>query len=172
VSAADGCLFPLPKLEKPRKTSSKLYNMAKIAQSKKWNRPEDDSKTMLFVHSALDEYGLDVYEFRVLAHVARRDGKSTKGAGRGCFAKQRNIADACGISHRKAQGVLGILYAAGLLEKETQKGSTNIYRVAPPSRWKEPGELTKIRRQRKDAEDVNPLGKIENAELTNIATAS
>jgi hypothetical protein len=69
-------------------------------------------------------------------------------------------------------GVLGILYAAGLLEKEIQKGSTNIYRVAPPSRWKEPGELQKIRMQRKDAENVNSLGKIENAELTDVAIAS
>jgi hypothetical protein len=40
------------------------------------------------------------------------------------------------------------------------------------TRWKEPGELPKIRKQRKDAEDVNPLRKVENAEVTDIATAS
>jgi DNA-binding MarR family transcriptional regulator len=162
-----------PKVSKPLKKLHQNFTiMAKAAQLKKWKRPEDDSKTMLFVHSALDEYGLDVYEFRVLAHVARRDGKSTKGAGRGCFAKQKNIADACGMSHRKAQGVLGILYAAGLLEKETQKGSTNIYRVAPPSRWQDPGELLKIRKQSKDAGEVNASEETENAALTKLPVAS
>jgi hypothetical protein len=32
----------------------------------------EQPKKLIFVHSALDQAGLDVYEFRLLGHIARR----------------------------------------------------------------------------------------------------
>jgi predicted transcriptional regulator len=120
---------------------------------KQWKPPEDDTKSVIFVRSELDEYGLDVYEFRVLAHVARREGKNKQGKSKGCFAKQKTIAEICGMSHRKAQSVLSVLCEAGLLEIERQIGSTNIYKVAPPSKWKSPENLSQIRKRYKSSKE-------------------
>ncbi|MBD2036921.1 helix-turn-helix domain-containing protein [Leptolyngbya sp. FACHB-321] len=116
---------------------------------KQWKPPEKEITSVLFVHSLLDDYGLNVYEFRVLAHVARREGKSKQGNGKGCFARQRNIADICCMSHRKAQEVLRILCAAGLLEKESRRGGTNTYKIASPDKWRDPSELPSIRQKDK-----------------------
>lgn len=137
----------------------------KTGTSKNWKRPEDD-KSVIFVRSELDEYGLDVYEFRVLAHVARREGKGKNTPGKGCFAKQKTIAQVCGMSHRKAQDVLRVLYHAGFLEKEPQTGSTNIYRLAPPSQWKDPSVLPILRKKSKtsDSSEVSPLATSDSQE--------
>lgn len=135
----------------------KIYNysvdfMAQTSRIvKKWKPPEKEVNSVLFVHSLLDEYGLNVYEFRVLAHVARREGKSKQGNSKGCYSRQRNIADVCCMSHRKAQEVLRILCAAGLLEKEPRRGSTNMYKIASPDKWKDPLELPSIRQKDKVA---------------------
>jgi hypothetical protein len=124
--------------------------MATTSRSpKKWKPPEDDTKSTIFIHSQLDDYGLDVYEFRVLAHVARREGKNKEGKSKGCYARQKTIAEICGMSHRKAQYVLKILCETGLLEIEKQRGSTNIYKVAPPSKWRNPEDLPRIREKYK-----------------------
>lgn len=120
--------------------------------TKKWAPPKDPDKSVIFVRSELDEYGLDVYEFRILGHVARREGGKDKQTGKkkGCFARQKNIAEVCGMSPRRAQEALRVLCAAGLLEKETpQPGGTNTYRIASPDKWKHPEELATIRRKGK-----------------------
>jgi hypothetical protein len=128
--------------------------MAPTSRSlKKWKPPGDDKKSVIFLRSELDDYGLDVYEFRVLAHVARREGKNKEGKSKGCYARQKTIAETCGMSHRKAQSVLSILCEAGLLEIERQTGSTNIYKVAPPSKWKHPENLPGIRKRCKGSKE-------------------
>jgi hypothetical protein len=53
------------------------------------------------------------------------------------------------MSQRKAQSVLSILCEVGLLEIERQTGSTNIYKVAPASKWKHPEDLPRIRERYK-----------------------
>lgn len=120
--------------------------MTETAKSKAWKNPPED-KTPIFIRSELDDYGLDVYEFRVLAHIARREGKIKGKESRGCFEKQKNIADCCKMSHRKAQQCLKTLCEAGLLTIEPRRGDSNIYRIAPSSNWKHPSELEAIRRK-------------------------
>jgi hypothetical protein len=121
----------------------------KPSSTQKWKRPpaEQEENAFVFVHSALDTYGLDVYEFRVLAHVARREGRGRRGKGSGCFARQRTIADTCRMSQRKVQEVLRVLTEVGLLDKRVNHGGPNTYNVAPPSRWKDPSELDEIRKR-------------------------
>ena len=79
-------------------------------------------KNAIFVHSDLDEAGLDVYEFRLLAHIARRGE---------CFASLTKTADICKMSVRKAQSTLKSLEKRGFIQKEKRKGSTDIYKLAP-----------------------------------------
>lgn len=120
--------------------------MPQSTARKQWKAPPED-KQPLFLRSELDDYGLDVYEFRVLAHITRRQGKIKEGGTkpRGCFAKQKTIAETCNMSTRKAQDALRVLCGAGLIERQQQTGRTNIYILAPASNWKPPSELAKIR---------------------------
>jgi len=147
--------------------------MPKTSQlTKQWAPPKDPDKSVIFVRSELDEYGLDVYEFRILGHIARREGgKDKQGRKRGCFARQKNIADTCGMSHRKAQEALRVLCAAGLLEKETpQPGGTNTYRVAPPDRWKNPKELAEIRKKGKGLKEAPTTSQSSTSDVSNEDT--
>ncbi|MGB6300602.1 MAG: helix-turn-helix domain-containing protein [Rivularia sp. (in: cyanobacteria)] len=107
---------------------------------KNWTSPPDDKKA-LFVRGELDDYGLNLYEFRVLAHVARRESPE-----RGCDASQAKMAAVCGMSQRMVLEVLRVLCEAGILRKEKAEGRrTNSYRVNPGSEWKHPSHLEDIR---------------------------
>jgi hypothetical protein len=89
--------------------------------------PKNDSPLPL-VHSDLDEYGLDPYEFRLYAHVVRRTGGKLHGE---CFAKLKKTAEICHMSVRKAQYALKTLCDAGLILKEQRRGRTDVYRLTP-----------------------------------------
>ncbi|MFE1748863.1 helix-turn-helix domain-containing protein [Coleofasciculus sp. H7-2] len=115
---------------------------------KNWRPPPDDKGTIL-VRRELDEYGLNIYEFRVLAHVARRESKAE-----GCYASQAQMAEVCGISQRTVLQALKTLCQAGILRKEkNEKGRTNVYRLNEGSKWKHPSELEKIRKAEELQED-------------------
>jgi len=94
---------------------------------------------MIFVHGYLDLYGLDPYEFRVFAHIARRGT---------CISTVETIALICKMSVRKVQGVLKRLDQLGLVQKETRKGRTTQYRVAPVDDWKKPEYCDKVEKER------------------------
>ncbi len=109
-----------------------------------WKNPPDDKKS-IFVRSELDDYGLNIYEFRILAHVARRESPK-----RGCDESQENMARLCGMSQRMVLEVLKVLCEAGILRKEKSSiRRTNIYRLNPGSEWKHPRELENIRQKGK-----------------------
>ncbi|MDY6807160.1 MAG: helix-turn-helix domain-containing protein [Cyanobacteriota bacterium] len=94
---------------------------------------------MIFVHSDLDLYGLNPYEFRLYGHIARR-GK--------CFSSLPTMAKICKMSVRKAQYGLKNLEKLGLIHKEIRKGRTDIYELAPRSEWKEPEEEPDLEQER------------------------
>ena len=79
------------------------------------------AKNLIFVHSVLDEAGLNVYQFRLLGHIARRGF---------CFASLDTTAKICQMSIRKAQYTLKELEQKGLIVKQARKGRTDIYRLA------------------------------------------
>ena len=106
---------------------------------------EKQPKGLLFVHSTLDEAGLDVYEFRLLSHIARR-GK--------CFATLATTAEICKMSVRKAQSTLKSLESKGLIRKKQRKGRTDVYKLAPDIRDKLQDMKDKLQATRKtDDED-------------------
>lgn len=82
----------------------------------------------LFVHSSLDELGLDPYEFRVLAHIARRTGSLTTGK---CFASIGKMCQSCGMSRRKMQYAIKVLEEIKAIKKLTTDDSyrTNTWQL-------------------------------------------
>lgn len=136
----------------------------KPPDTSKWELPEDSKthNTAIFVRPYLDNYGLDVYEFRVLAHVARRDsGKNDKG----CFESQQKMAEFCGINQRKVMQALKTLCQANILRVEkNKKGRSNVYRLNKASEWLPPSELEKIRKGENHNEVVKPPEADSNLE--------
>ncbi|MEB3179063.1 MAG: helix-turn-helix domain-containing protein [Nostocaceae cyanobacterium] len=124
--------------------TQKRNSRKKPKSSSKWN-PLPDEKKAITVRGELDDYGLNIYEFRVLAHVVRRASPE-----KGCYAKQASIAEVCGISQRKVLEALKTLCEAGILRKEKNpNGRSNVYRLNEGSKWKHPSELEKIRNREK-----------------------
>ena len=118
---------------------------------------KNDLQPLPVVHSDLDEYGLDPYEFRLYAHVVRRTGGKLNGQ---CFAKLKKTAEICHMSVRKAQYALKTLCDAGLILKEQRRGITDVYRLTPKSNWKPKEELKQIRQKAKESKE----SKVEDSE--------
>lgn len=112
----------------------------------------DPRPPLPMVHSILDDYGLDPYEFRIYSHIVRRTGGKLNGE---CFTKLNTMATTCKMSVRKAQISLAVLCEANFIEKLPRKGRTDIYKLKPMNQWKSEKDLGAIRRQ------VNPKRKYE-----------
>jgi predicted RNA-binding Zn-ribbon protein involved in translation (DUF1610 family) len=93
----------------------------------------------VFIHSELDDYGLDPYEFRVYSRLARRAGQGE------AMESALNIAKTCGISERKVRDAINLLFAARLIEKEFRKGQSSIIRLNPKEKWERPERLETLR---------------------------
>ena len=109
--------------------------------------PEEQGKTVAYVHSFLDEYGLDPYEFRVFSHIIRRTsgGRADKES----FASLERMASICKISERKVQQVLKFLVAAKMITKEKKSGrKTDVYKVRPSKEWVPKTQLDELRRSK------------------------
>ncbi|MEG5045253.1 helix-turn-helix domain-containing protein [Microcoleus sp. B4-C1] len=139
--------------ESPTEKMSLDYDLLKQLAQPTDKNPKNDSPLPL-VHSDLDEYGLDPYEFRLYAHVVRRTGGKLHGE---CFAKLKKTAEICHMSVRKAQYALKTLCDAGLILKEQRRGRTDVYRLTPKSNWKPKEELKQIRQKAKES-------KVEDSE--------
>lgn len=111
--------------------------------------PNDKQKNLIFLHSSLDELGLDPYEFRLLCHISRRGL---------CYASLNTTAEICNMSVRKAQSALKFLVKEGLVMKETRRGRSDIYSLPNPNDLadriklisKQLGERKKLKRQQRE----------------------
>ncbi len=79
----------------------------------------------LFVHSDLDDAGLDAESFRVLAHVARRSENGL------AYAAIKSMASACNMDKKTVADRLVSLAKSGWLIREHRPGRTTIYRLPP-----------------------------------------
>jgi len=93
----------------------------------------------IFIHSALDEYGLSCVEFRVYARLARRCGS---GAG---FESVPNMARDFGTSDRTIQRSLQVLVACRLIGRKERPGKSTLYTLNPQSAWLPKSNLARIR---------------------------
>lgn len=87
-----------------------------------------DEVNVIFVRSELDDAGLNPFEFRVYAHIARRSN---------CYAKMDNIGAICGMSGRQARRSLASLAEKGMIELIERAGSTHMITLMPPRNWSE-----------------------------------
>lgn len=104
-------------------------------------RPVGNSYLLgIFLHSALDDLGLDPYEFRVYAHLCRRANDEQR-----VWEGQKKMAAICKISERRVRDSLKTLEERGLIRQDMQfredgSQTTNLilmigpFNSAPPPR--------------------------------------
>lgn len=87
---------------------------------------------LIFIHSSLDDAGLDPFEFRVYAHLARR------GAIEGnAFAGLRSIAKICKMNKDTANKAVLELMARKMIKRTLIRKQPTYY-LTPPSQWVSP----------------------------------
>lgn len=91
---------------------------------------EDGRNLPIFIHSKLDDLGLDPYEFRIYARIARRAGKGD------AFESVKNMAQGCRMSEGKVKASLRTLLSRRLVQRISRPGYTTIYRLTPLNEWK------------------------------------
>lgn len=85
---------------------------------------KDSRRLPIFIHSELDDAGLDPYAFRVYCRLARRAG------GQGAaWESVGNMADACRMSSRRARQALRTLETKGLIRRDERDGQTSVYHL-------------------------------------------
>jgi hypothetical protein len=109
----------------------------------------------IFINSELDDYGLDPYEFRIYARIARRAGKKSD-----CFESVPEMAKGCRMSTGKVKHCLAKLLRLNLVTRESISGKASHYKLTDPSEWKEqnePGHLaTQVATQPRSPENPGP----------------
>jgi hypothetical protein len=103
---------------------------------------KDRRKTPIFVHSALDDYGLTPIEFRAYGRIARRAGDL--GA---CWESVPNMARDLGVSGRTLRRSLRVLANACLVIETERDGETTERRITLPGQWKDKTDLPGIRKR-------------------------
>lgn len=92
---------------------------------------DDRDDLPIFIHRELDDYGLDPYEFRVYARLARRaDGKG------GAYESIANMAKACGMGTTRVRQCLRSLETKHLIVRSDRAGETTVYRLTPKGKWR------------------------------------
>lgn len=85
---------------------------------------------LIWVHYELDDLGLDPYEFRIYARIARRAG-----TGKGAYESAAKMAEGCMMSTRQVHRALSELVAMGLVKKEARPGQPSVYRLTETDQW-------------------------------------
>jgi hypothetical protein len=94
------------------------------------------------IPSSLDDFGLDPYEFRIYARLARRANN-----GGAAYESVSRMAKACRIGDQKVKEVLRFLLAAGMVSKHSRQGQTTVYRLKANQHWTHPEMLDELRRK-------------------------
>lgn len=92
-----------------------------------------------FIHSELDDYGLDPFEFRVYARIVRRAG------GGRCFESIPNIAKACQMSLSRARNAIKLLVSAGLIIRNEVLGFASEIQLTGSKFWAPRERLAELR---------------------------
>ena len=88
------------------------------------------AKSVLFVHSSLDDAGLTANEFRVYCHLARRAGNTGD-----AFPSVQTIADVCRMNRDTVWAALKSLTARGMLQRVPRPGLSTVYVLTTPEHW-------------------------------------
>lgn len=85
------------------------------------------------VHSQLDDLDLDPFEFRAYAHMVRRAG----GYQGEHYESVDEGAKRCRMNSKTYRKALAGLVARRLVTREERTGQTSVYRLTPPTEWRE-----------------------------------
>jgi len=75
-----------------------------------------------FVGSAVDDAGLNVYQFRILGHLVRRAGSDGR-----AWPSVASIAETCGVGERVVRRTLSELVKLGLIQARPRPGRSTLY---------------------------------------------
>ena len=84
----------------------------------------------IFIHSAIDDAGLSVHEFRLVCHLARRAGNGE------AFPSAESMARVCKMKRDTVFKVLKSLKGRNIVTVKQRDGDSNLYRINKPSVWK------------------------------------
>ena len=94
------------------------------------NPPSPDS--FIFIHSSLDDYGLTPAQFRVLAHLARRQGRDR------AFASVERMAQVCRLHPQTVRKALKFLEKSRLIRIQRRFGQTHLIHLRSGHEWAPP----------------------------------
>lgn len=83
-----------------------------------------------FIHSALDDYGLSMAQFRLFCHLSRR--------GADCYESVPHMAKACRMNDDTAWEALKFLEARRLIGRTRRPGHSSLLNVNPVMLWLPP----------------------------------
>ncbi len=112
---------------------------------------KNELELCLFVKSEIDDYGLDPYEFRLYARIARRAGRGE------AWESIPRMARACQMSLARARKALQLLEAAGLIESVVRPGYSTLHRLTPKHKWVHPEQLEVIRQSLTPTKSDTPI---------------
>ena len=92
---------------------------------------------LIFVHSKLDELGLEASEFRVYSHLARRANMFAK-----AWPGIDSMAKTCVLSRSTVIRAISNLTDWGMIRTTKKMGFNNEYVLTKPSEWKHPNLVT------------------------------
>jgi hypothetical protein len=111
-------------------TKQALYQMRTLRQDR-------SEFNVLFVHSELDDLGLDSHEFRIYAHLARRaNGKSKAWPG------ITSMSQACRMKRNSVIRTIRRLETKGLIRVVRKSGLRSEYLLTAPSEWPKVSEAS------------------------------
>ena len=99
-------------------------------------RQPDAGLSVLFVHSSLDDLGLDPEPFRVYCHLSRRAGTGY------AFPGLNSVAAACKINVKTARRAIQTLKELRMVDVQERAGHTSLYTLTASKEWVTPTTLT------------------------------
>jgi hypothetical protein len=94
---------------------------------------EEGRRSPIFLHSELDDYGLDVYQFRIYCRLARRAGTSGD-----AYESVQNMSNGCGMCPAKVKAALRYLEDVNLITRISRPGKSSIFRLNDITSWIRP----------------------------------
>ena len=120
-----------------------------------------DLSQYVFIHSSLDDAGLDPFEFRIWCHLRRRAKERVAWPG------MRSIAEKTGISLGKVCPIIRSLQAKGFLTATKRSGDqSNIYIVTVPEEIQRPYNKQGVHDVNATVHDVNATVHVVNTRVS------
>jgi len=94
-----------------------------------------------FIPSFLDDYGLDPFEFRVYAHIARRAGGGV------CFEGLNGIARCCRMDIKTVRSKIAVLVDIGMIRCKEFVGRPYEFTLTKHSEWAHPETIEETRKK-------------------------